>query len=158
MISNRYDVAISVAKADLEVAEEMAERLNNRGLKVYYYKETPEETLGEDLEQALRRIYSSATIALILVSSRYSTSATKIELEACLNGEASESGIIPVLLDSSPLPRSLEGRTYLTLEEGTNALIHTILKKLRRRPISTPILALSAFAFSLMALMAMVWD
>lgn len=144
----RYDVAISFGTSDVEIATEIARRLRSRGVSVYVYVHTPEETLGRDLVQTLRRVYGSATLVVALISQAYDTEYTRIELEAARAGEAGPAGIVPVRVDESPLPEALEGVTWWSLGEGTDGLIDTLLRTLRRASMTTPWLLLAALATS----------
>lgn len=143
-----FDVSISFATPDQPIAEEIHNRLKSKGVKSYYYLHSPEETLGNDLRIKLEELYSQSNIVLVINSKDYLTPYTKIELDAALNGISQESGIIPVKVDDYPFPNELEGRTYWDLESGTDALIDSILKMLKKRSLKNPAALLGALLFS----------
>ncbi len=135
------EVAISFATPDSEAAREIADRLRRRKVDVYLYLHSPEETLGDLLEPTLHRIYSEASLVIVLFSKHYRTRYTEVELEAALRGKAAQSGIIPVLLDGTELPAALSARGFWSLSQGSDQLITSVLKKLGRFSITLPFLA-----------------
>lgn len=157
MVKDQYDIAISVANPDLATAQELARRLEARGLRTYLYEESPETTLGSDLRNKLHAVYSQVPIILVLLSSEYRTTYTQIELQAALGGVASSEGVIPVLLDSTPIAAELAGRTYYTLERGSDGLVNAVLLKLRRRPFRPVVMGTAAIVSSLVGALAVVW-
>ena len=62
------DVAISVSSKNLKEAESLASLLKRRGLRVYYYEESLEVTLGVDLKDELQKIYGEAPCVIALCS------------------------------------------------------------------------------------------
>lgn len=147
-MQERYDVAISFGSADIKVAEEIRQRLRRRGVSVYLYVHTPEETLGADLVATLRFVYSTATLVVSIVSAHYNTEHTRVELEAALSGEAANGGVIPVRVDDAPLPEPLQRSAWWSIAQGTDGLINALLAKLRRRPLTTPWVLMACLALS----------
>jgi TIR domain-containing protein len=137
-LERSYDVALSFAAQDHELAMEIERRLTRRRTRTYLYLEAPEETLGEDLRAALADVYSQATLVVFLVSRHYGSPATEIELEAARSGAAAEQGLVVVRIDETPLPPALQGRTWFDAARGTDALIHAIQRKLRRASLTLP--------------------
>ena len=80
----KYDVAISFAGEDKDIAVSLSNALENEGLKTYYYPDKNNQDIGKNLEIILPEIYSEqARYALVLLSDNYFESDyTKIELEA----------------------------------------------------------------------------
>lgn len=121
-----YDVAISFATTDEQIAIQVYNKLSRRGLSTYYYIEQPGENLGEDLVESLRRIYSNTSIVVVIHSRNYRTPYTEIELESALSGVASRNGIVSVLLDESPLPEGLQNRVFWKSYEGVDQVVDLV--------------------------------
>ena len=128
--STEYDVALSFSTPDTSIAEQLYALLQERGIHTYYYIHQPGETLGADLKKALRSIYGAVPQVVIIHSRHYETPYTAVELAAALTGAAEETGIFPLLIDTHPLPRSLQGRTYWTIDQGMELLVALIAKQL----------------------------
>jgi hypothetical protein len=68
----KYDVAISFAEEDKEIAEEISNSLKEVGLKPYFYKNEEAENWGENLFNVIiKRYREEAHLALILISKHY---------------------------------------------------------------------------------------
>jgi hypothetical protein len=108
----KYDVAISFAEEDRNVALCVALALEIFRFKnVYYYPDKREETWGKSLEKKLKNIYSvEAKYCIVILSKNYFADNkvyTKIEFEAIkqrilANGEMVY--MLPLLLDEASLP------------------------------------------------------
>lgn len=67
-----YDVAISFAGEDREVAERLSDHLVELGLTVFYDKLEEHKLLGKNLYQYLQKIYKdSAQTCIVLISHHY---------------------------------------------------------------------------------------
>src|ERR1700760_1841223 len=110
-----YDVALSFAEEDRNIALALALALELRGQKkVYYYPLHYEATWGTELEARLREIYTrEARYAVVLLSDDYFRKRfTAIEHAAIRDRAAAEAGtvyLLPVLLQD---PDSAALREY----------------------------------------------
>lgn len=113
-----YDVAISFAEEDRNVALALALALEMSGIhKVYYYPLRYEETWGKQIEKRLQQIYSKhARYAVVLLSDWYfKKHFARIEREAIVK-RVRQSGdtayMLPVILNDFPIQKHDEFATF----------------------------------------------
>lgn len=68
----KYDIALSFAEEDRNIAVALARELGRKGISVYYYPDNIIETAGKQLSQKLTEIYTKdAKYAVVIVSDHY---------------------------------------------------------------------------------------
>lgn len=98
---SKYDYALSFAGAQRGIAEELAERLIERDIGVFYDFNEQHLLLGENVEEYLTKIYrSEATFVVPLLSPDYPTRIwTKIESEA-FRDRFGDGAVFPIRLST----------------------------------------------------------
>jgi len=83
----KYDIALSFAEEDRNIAVALACELGRKGISVYYYPDNIIETAGKQLSQKLTEIYTKdAKYAVVIVSDHYfQKKFAEIEFEAIKN-------------------------------------------------------------------------
>ena len=107
-----YDVAISYSSEDTELADVIANRLRQDGLRCFYNPNRLHKLLGLDISDSLRKIYScSQTFVVALVSSAYMRKKYPMEeLESALSKGAGN--LILVKINGAKLPEHTDGISY----------------------------------------------
>ncbi len=119
-MSSRYDVALSFAASDREVASTLAAALSSEGLNVFFDELSSSELWGKDLYSHLSNIYSSARVCVVLLSESYTKSKwTASEYRSLLAQSNSKDyfAILPIKLDKSTLPSGMDTVGYISLED-----------------------------------------
>lgn len=100
----RYDFALSFARPDRNIAEELAERLMERELSVFYDKNEQHRILAENVEDYLAPIYrSEAEFVIALLGPEYPERIwTKFESDQFKQRFGANS-VIPIWFDDAPL-------------------------------------------------------
>lgn len=113
----RYDVALSFAGQDRQIAERFAMLLRQRGVKVFYDLWEQTDLLGKDLYQHVDAVYRvAARYCVIFVSEHYARRPwTKHELKSAQARALEENSeyILPIRLDDTELPGLLPTIVYL---------------------------------------------
>jgi TIR domain len=125
---DKWDVAISFAGADRDVAREIVSKLYARGFSVYYDESTRALTVGQDLFTHLRNVYRRQARCCIAIISRHYLERgwTKYELGAALERLLEEEGyLLPLRLDDTEIPSLPEGIGYVTLAD-MDALVEAV--------------------------------
>lgn len=131
----KYDVAISFAGEDREFAKELAEILRNSGVRVFYDSFEQADLWGKNLFEHLYYIYSSASrFCIILVSESYVKKRWTIHerrsaQERVLN-ERQKEYLLPVRIDSSPLPGLPSTIDYVEATKGPYEIAQLFIRKL----------------------------
>ena len=96
-----YDVAISFAGEKREYAKQLANKLSNCNLRVFYDKWNPVASWGKDLKSYLTQVYiEKSRYVIILFSKDYMTKCwPKFEFELIKN--AKQDYILPITIDGS---------------------------------------------------------
>ena len=106
-----YDVALSFAGEDRDVAEKIAYALISLGLRVFYDKFERHVLLGKNLFDYLTEVYSSRSkFCLVLVSKSYvSKEWTNLERQSAQARSLTRSSeyILPVRIDGIAMPGML---------------------------------------------------
>lgn len=141
---DEYDVAISYAKNDREVAEALASRLAARGLRVFYDRTRAETLWGERLGDVLTEIYGrAATVVVVLVSCHYGASRwTMLERNAArsrLGAHDTAGSVLPLCLDDTePVGLEFLGRQHLRPGEDPRAIDDLIARIATQRTLARP--------------------
>jgi transcriptional regulator with XRE-family HTH domain len=132
-----YDVALSVARNQRPLADELTGRLLAEGFSVFYDKLYPEVTWGKDLAVFLDEVYRrKSRYCVIFVSADYAARMwTRHELRSALARAIEEKGaeyILPVQVDSTRLPGLAPTVGYLSLEAySIQQIADLLMQKLR---------------------------
>lgn len=104
----KYDVAISFAGEDREIAEKIFKKLTELGYEVFYDKDEEASLWGKNLYTYLNDIYSNkARYCLMIISKHYATKRwTNHEREAAQAKafKQNEEYILPLRLDETTIP------------------------------------------------------
>jgi len=131
-----YDIALSFAGEDREIAEQIANLLQNRGIKVFYDKFEQATLWGKNLYDYLEDIYTNrARYCVILISSSYAQEAwTRHERRSAQARAFQEYGeyILPVRLDDTSIPGLPETVAYVDYRNlSIEKIVDLIIEKLR---------------------------
>ena len=127
----RYDVAISYAFEDLEIATALAESLKDTRIDVFFDQHEAASLWGKDLYQHLHDVYSKhAHFVIIVISKHYvhpRKQWTKHELKAsqARQLESSTEYLLPLRLDDSEvpgLPRTMVRQKKSWVDSGSGSL------------------------------------
>jgi TIR domain len=135
-IEFKYDVAISFAGEDRKVAQLIAEKLQNHGIKVFYDDFEKSSLWGKNLYEHLNYIYSKAArYCVMLLSEDYENKTwTNHERRAAQARAFREKYeyILPIRIDKTEIPGLLETVGYISLE-GTDldVIVELIINKLK---------------------------
>jgi hypothetical protein len=139
-----FDVALSFAGPDREVAGVIARIAQTSGLRVFFDESYAVRVWGTNLIEELADIYATrARFCLIIVSRDYLESAyTKVERRAALDRAIRERGeyILPVVLDDAWIPGLPASTAYMDLRRTTiEAVAIALVRKVRGEdaPVST---------------------
>jgi hypothetical protein len=130
-----YDVAISFAGEDREVANSLARFLKDMGLHVFFDDFERARLWGKDLFTTLYEVYSSkARYCIILISKAYvDRQWTVHERRAAQERVLSERDneyLLPVRIDDTPLPGLPRTVAYLDISIGVDEVALLFMEKL----------------------------
>jgi TIR domain len=103
----KYDVALSFSGKDRKYAEELNEKLKERGLKVFYDKDYSHKLMGAELTEVLEKTYrDDCTLCAIFCSENYlETEWGRLEKRAALEKALrKDNHIIPIRIDKTEIP------------------------------------------------------
>jgi tetratricopeptide (TPR) repeat protein len=132
---NEFDIAISFAGEDRDIAKEFAVKLTKSGLRIFYDDYEQANLLGETLTEYLIDIYKNkASFCLVLVSKHYIVKRwTRHEWKAAQARafeEYDKAYILPIRIDDSELPGLLPTIGYMTLKkDNLSDIVNVILQK-----------------------------
>ncbi|WP_051931265.1 toll/interleukin-1 receptor domain-containing protein [Gillisia sp. Hel_I_29] len=134
--SNEYDIAISFAGEDRKIAEEIAEKLNASGIKVFYDAYEKATLWGKDLYEHLNDVYKNkATFCLMVISTNYREKQwTNHERKAAQARAFSQNKeyILPLKLDDTEIPGLNETIGYVDLRNSdANEIVGLLKSKLK---------------------------
>lgn len=138
----KYDIAISFAGEDRNIAEKIALLLKNEGVGVFYDQFEQVDLWGKDLYGYLADVYCNhAQYCLMLLSVNYSkklwTNHERQNAQARAFREREEY-ILPVRLDNTKIPGICETVGYIDLNETSfNDLVGLIMSKLGKEKCSS---------------------
>lgn len=132
-----YDVVISFAGEDREVAEQILSELQSRKITCFYDNDNDADLWGKDLYSHLAYIYGKAgKYCIMILSEHYArklwTRHERIQAQARAFREKQEY-ILPIRLDETEIPGIAETIGYIDYSNTTPALIaDKVLQKLSR--------------------------
>lgn len=129
-----FDVVISFAENERDIAVSIRLALEAFGVAVYYYPYEQEINLGFNLKKKLSETYELHSLLAIAIFSEeyFSKPFTQVEYCAILKRLEKDSGyLIPVKVDNTELPREVGGMTFYTWDKDPKKLADVILKRLR---------------------------
>jgi|GEM_PF-2227484 RNA polymerase sigma factor, sigma-70 family len=133
-VPKAYDIFLSYAHTDAEIAGEVAKALVEIGLTVFDVFAESAALWGADLYSSLGEIYpEQAHAAIVLLSEEYNRSSwcsRELDLLVRRAGELPDSGfILPVRLDDSPVPTLVANLLYLELRTTGATELAKLAKK-----------------------------
>ena len=116
-----YDVAVSFAKADRAIAEELADLLQERSFKVYLDEYKSHDAWGRDVVDHLTNLYArKARYCILLISKQYPLKAwTEAERTSARERALrdAEEYIVPIQLDDVEVPGIAELKAFQELHQ-----------------------------------------
>jgi len=130
-----YDIAISFASEDRQLAEGVASGLKKAKARVFYDKDEQAHLLGKNLYDCLYDIYCNRSRYCIVISSISYTKKmwTTHERQAAQERTLAERGneyIIPVRVDDTHLPGLSKSIAYINATDGVEKIVKLIIQKL----------------------------
>lgn len=136
-----YDLALSFAGEDREVAEAIAMKLRRRRYRIFYDRFEQASLIGEDLTTKLGDIYEKGSrYCLILISKNYLEKPwTNHERQFALSRALRERGayILPLKLDGIDLPGLSPTIGYLDLRNSSIPEVCSLLAQKLGPPLAT---------------------
>jgi len=132
-----FDVAISYAGSNRDIAAEISEVLKLAGYRVFYDRDYQHTLLGEDLTQYLQDTYfRRSRFAIVIISSAFKESkwASNWEWKAVLARMHDQRGayLLPYVLEDTDLPGLTKTIGYVSHTEYTPAeFAGLVIRKLR---------------------------
>lgn len=132
----KYDVALSFAGEDREIVEQIAKKLAENNIQVFYDEFEKTKLWGKRLSPYLQKTYGENTcFVLVFVSKEYSLKEwTNFEFSiARVEAKVRRSEfILPVRLDNTPLFGLPDDMAYLDLNtEGIEGIVSAVIDKLK---------------------------
>ncbi|MBS9768269.1 MAG: TIR domain-containing protein [Flavobacteriaceae bacterium] len=130
-----FDLAISFAGENRDIAKNISDSLKKRGYNIFYDEYEKSKMWGKDLYEYLSEIYSTkAKYCLILISEAYTKKPwTRLEKKSAQSRafEDENEYILPLRIDDSKVPGILSTTGYIdyrneSMEEVVNLLIEKI--------------------------------
>lgn len=130
---NEYDIAISFAGEDRNIAEQIAQKLKSDGIKVFYDSYEKATLWGKDLYVHLNDIYKNkATFCLMVISSNYKdkqwTNHERMAAQARAFSQNKEY-ILPLKLDDTEIPGLNETIGYVDFRKSDTTEVVSLLKR-----------------------------
>lgn len=134
-VERPYDVSISFAGEDREIAESIADALVQKNMTVFYDAYEKANLLGKDLHHFLFDVYSRrSTFCVLLISKHYMNKKwTKHELKAMQAAAmaSDQEYILPIRLDDADVPGLAPQLGYLNWrDESAESVANLINQKL----------------------------
>lgn len=121
--TERYDVALSFAGEDRDLASALAHALRRRSIEVFFDEFEKSQLWGKNLYEFLSEVYSSkARFCVMFISEAYTKKAwTKLERQSAQSRALNEDReyILPLRLDDTKVPGILSTVSYVDLRETT---------------------------------------
>jgi hypothetical protein len=135
-LPSSFDVAISFAGTERELAEKLAEILRAAGIAVFYDNFYPEHLWGKNLTAFLDEIYRKrAKFCVVFVSSEYKDRKWTIhELRSAQAKALEQKGdeyILPVKVDDTELDGLPSNVGYVAISVGIETIANLLIKKLQ---------------------------
>jgi len=133
--SFKYDIAISFASENREIAENLAKKLKNKGIRVFYDKFHKSDLWGKKLSTYFQDVYGPKTRFVIPLISKHYPIKNWTDFEfSIMRREAKKRQnefILPVRLDDTKMLGIHEDVGYLDYrEEGIEGIVECLLEKL----------------------------
>jgi hypothetical protein len=134
---HKYDVSLSFAGEDREIAERLANALRTKDVRVFYDAFEKDVLWGKNLYEYLTRIYTEdSRYTVLLLSKHYAEKSwTTLERQSA-QARALREGreyILPIRLDDTQIPGLPETVGYVSLSNTTiEQIVDMILRKLGR--------------------------
>jgi hypothetical protein len=135
LIKTTYDIAISFAGEDREIAKKISDLIKQKKYKVFYDEYEKSNLWGKDLYSYLSDVYSKkAKFCLMIISANYANKTwTNLERKAAQAKAFKENHeyILPLRLDDTSIPGLLDTTGYIdynnsSLEEIVDLLINKL--------------------------------
>jgi hypothetical protein len=128
-----YDVALSFAEADKEVAGDLAEQLRSRDITVFLDEYNSLAQWGKDILDHLVNLYARKALYCVLLISRHYplrswTEANRTSARELALRDADEY-ILPIRLDDNEIPGITEAKGYRDLRKDPIESIVTLLEE-----------------------------
>jgi hypothetical protein len=140
-----YDVALSFAGQDKEVACKFADQLKSKKISVFLDEYSSAELWGKDMVDHLVNLYSrKARFCVLLVSRHYPLKTwTDVERTAVQERSLRDANeyILPLRLDDTPVPGIEESSGYRDLRQGSvEEVVSLLVQKLgEAKGLSSPL-------------------
>jgi hypothetical protein len=130
-----FDVALSFAGEDRKLAEEMANLLASKGIRVFYDGFMKSEIWGKDLYEYLADVYEKrANFCVMFVSEHYRRNKWTIHERRNAQARALTQGpeyILPIRVDDTKLPGLPDTIAYLDIRNSQlSEIVDTIVEKI----------------------------
>ena len=132
-----YDVAISFAGEDRQIAEDLRTGLDQRGITVFYDRDFQDRLWGSDLASLFHQVYSSGSrFAVLLISRHYARKAwpsheRAAAFERTLNDET-RGTVLPIRIDGTEVLGIPSNIGYVNIGEGIEKICELIAKKIEQ--------------------------
>ncbi|MGJ8657220.1 MAG: pentapeptide repeat-containing protein [Akkermansiaceae bacterium] len=136
----KYDVAISFAGEDRDLAEKIAAKLKSKGKRVFYDEYVKSELWGKDLYTHLSEVYhKSARFCVVLVSAHYARKNWTTHERRAAQARAFEDRsdyILPIRLDDTKIAGILPTTGYLEYPKtNVDEIVRLLLEKIGSKTI-----------------------
>ena len=130
-----YDVALSFAGEDRELAKQLYDALHSEHIRVFYDEAEKAKLWGKDLYTYLSELYSKRTrFCIVFMSKHYAEKCWTIHERKAAQSRALEEGerefILPIRLDETEIPGILSTVGYLEWKEGLKEIVRCVKQKL----------------------------
>jgi hypothetical protein len=134
-MSFKFDIAISFAGEDREISERLAEKLQSKGIKVFYDRFFRSELWGKELTKYFQEVYGPKTKFVVLLLSKHYPVKKWTGFEFSIMDKEAEKRknefILPVRLDDTKMEGIKEDVAYLDYrKEGIDGIVECLLEKL----------------------------
>ena len=130
-----FDVALSSAQDDRDVAKTIADALENRGLRVFFDQSA--ELWGQDLYDYQRKIYVSRICVVVLSQSYGRSKWNQLELSnlAAHSETTGSFAILPIRIPDSPVPPELKHLQFIDYSASSlQRIVEAVEKRLENLP------------------------
>jgi len=134
-LPEKFDVAISFAGTERELAEHLADLVRNEGYKVFYDAYYEEQLWGKDLPVFFDEIYRKrSSYCVIFISQEYRdrmwTNHERKSAQARALKERGNEYILPVRVDDTELPGLQPTIGHIDISKGLEFIASALIKKL----------------------------
>lgn len=130
-----YDIAISFAGEDRDIAEKIASGLRENNVKVFYDKFETIKLWGKDLYQQFQEIFGTKSkYILVIISKHYPVKDwTNYELSIAKNAlkKGRKNFILPLRIDDTPLVGLKDSIGYIEYKNNEKEIVSLLIKKIQ---------------------------